>query len=285
MSTTQLIHPTAVIDPTAQIATGVSIGPYSVVGPQTRIGEGTQIGPHVVIEGYTTLGRNCQVSAGAVIGGTPQDLHFGGETSFVEIGDNVIIRECVTINRATGEGEATRVGDGCMLMAYCHLAHNCQLGSNVVMANNVQLAGYVTIGDYSFMGGMCVVHQFVNIGRLAIVGGFSGTRQDIPPFAMAEGRPRATVKGINSVGLKRRDFDREARSRLKKAYFYLFFSKLNIEQAVETIHREIGNEDPNVEELIQFTRNSKRGIYRPDETDGYSETPSDLLDDHLVKTV
>lgn len=277
MTTQTLIHPTAVIDPTAKIAANVAIGPYTVIGPQTIIGEGTRLASHVVIEGYTTIGQNCQIASGAVIGGQPQDLHFGGETSFVEIGNNVIIRECVTINRATGEGEVTRVGDNCMLMAYCHLAHNCQLGQNVVMANNVQLAGYVQIGEYAFMGGMCVVHQFVQIGRLAIVGGFSGTRQDIPPFAMAEGRPRATVKGINSVGLKRRGFDREARSRLKKAYYYLWFSKLNIHQAIDAIHREIG-EDANVEELIQFTLNSKRGIYRPDETDQYSETPSDLMD-------
>jgi UDP-N-acetylglucosamine acyltransferase len=277
MTTQTLIHPTAVIDSTAKIAANVSIGPYTVIGPQTVIGEGTRLASHVVIEGYTTIGTNCQIASGAVIGGQPQDLHFGGETSFVEIGNNVIIRECVTINRATGEGEVTRVGDNCMLMAYCHLAHNCQLGENVVMANNVQLAGYVQIGDYAFMGGMCVVHQFVQIGRLAIVGGFSGTRQDIPPFAMAEGRPRATVKGINSVGLKRRGFDREARSRLKKAYYYLWFSKLNTQQAIETIHREIG-EDANVEELIQFTLNSKRGIYRPDEAEQFSDTPTDLMD-------
>lgn len=271
------IHPTAVIDPSVELGSNVAIGPYAVIGPETRIGDNSIIGPHAVIEGYATLGTNCQVSSGAVISGPPQDLHFGGEKSFVTIGNNVIIRECVTINRATGEGQTTSVGDNSMIMAYSHLAHNCQLGEGVILANNVQLAGHVEIGDYAFIGGTCVVHQFVQIGRLSIIGGFSGTRQDIPPFAMTEGRPQATIKGINSVGLKRRGFDREARSRLKKAYFYLWFSRLNIQQAIEAIHRDI-EPDPSIDELIAFTINSKRGIHRPDEQADYSEENVELAE-------
>ncbi|MBY0404286.1 MAG: acyl-ACP--UDP-N-acetylglucosamine O-acyltransferase [Cyanobacteria bacterium] len=259
------VHPTAIIDPTVVLAENVEIGPYSVIGPDCVIGDGSVLGPHVVIEGYTTLGKNCRISSGAVLGGLPQDLHFGGEKSFIEVGDGVVIRECVTISRATGEDKITRVGDGCMLMAYSHLAHNCQLGQNVILANNVQLAGYVEIGDNAFIGGTCAVHQFVKIGRLAIVGGFSGTRQDIPPFAMTEGRPQATIRGVNSIGLKRKGFDREARLRIKKAYFYLWFSKLNLNQAIEAIRSEI-EPDPNIEELISFTLNSKRGIHRPDDS-------------------
>lgn len=282
MSSQLTIHPTAIIDPTVELGEDVKIGPYAVVGPQSRIGDGTIIGPHVVIEGYTSIGRNCEISPGAVIGGKPQDHGFGNETSYVRIGDEVIVRECVTINRGTGEGSETVVGDGSMLMAYSHLAHNCNLGAHVVLANNVQLAGYVQIGDYAFIGGTCVVHQFVQIGRLSIIGGFSGTRQDVPPFAMAEGRPHVTVKGINSVGLKRRGFDREARSRLKKAYYFLWFSKLNIQQAIESIHRDI-DFDPNIEELIAFTLNSKRGIRRPDEGEAYSESTQSIEESALEK--
>ncbi len=264
------IHPTAVIDPTANIGADVTIGPYSVIGPEVNIGEGSQLGPHVVIEGYTTMGKNCQISAGAVIGGLPQDHNFGGEKSYVTLGDNVVIRECVTINRATGEGQHTRVGSGSMIMAYTHLAHNCQLGKEVILANNVQMAGYVEVGDYAFISGTCVFHQFVRIGRLSIISGFSGSRQDVPPFAMCDGRPQATIVGINSIGLKRRGFDREARSRLKKAFYYLWFSRLNTQQAIEAIRRDI-EPDPNIDELIEFTLSSKRGIHRPDEQADYSE--------------
>lgn len=258
------IHPTAIIDPSAVIGANVEIGPYSVIGPDCHIGEGTKIGPHVVIERYTTLGKNCQVAPGAVLGGLPQDHNFGGEVSYVTIGDNVMIRECATINRGTGEGTHTRVGDGSMIMAYTHLAHNCQLGKHVILANNVQLAGYVELGDNVFISGTCVVHQFVKIGRLTIVSGFSGTRQDLPPFAMTEGRPQATIVGINKVGLKRQGLTLEERTRIKKAYHYLWFAGLNQQQAIEEIRRNV-EVDANVEELIGFVQTSRRGIHRPDE--------------------
>lgn len=277
------IHPTAIIDPTAEIGLDVEIGPYVVIGPECKVGDGSRLLPHAVLEGYTTLGKGCQISPGAVLGGLPQDLHFGGEKSFVVIGDNTIIRECVTVSRATGEGKETRIGNNCMLMAYTHIAHNCQVGNNVILANNVQMAGYVKVGDYAFISGTCAIHQFVEIGRIAMVAGFSGTRQDIPPFAMTEGRPQATIVGINSVGLKRRGFKPDERSRLKKAYFYLWFSKLNTDQAIEAIRREIAP-DPNVEELIQFVLHSKRGIHRPDEGVP-STTPGDLLEETAVGRV
>ncbi len=264
------IHPTAVIDPEARIGENVEIGPFCVIGPKTAIGDGTVLAPHVVIEGFTTLGRNCRVSPGAVLGGLPQDLGFKGEDTFVEIGDNVVIRECVTINRATGEGKATQVGDGAFIMAYSHLAHNCILGREVILANNVQMAGYVEIGDYSFISGTTVIHQFVKIGRMTIMAGFSGTRQDLPPFAMCNGRP-ATVVGINKIGLRRRGFSSEDRMVLRKAFNLIWFSNHNTSQGVEQVRREIGPH-PLVDELIAFIESSKRGIRRPDEAGDTIET-------------
>lgn len=276
------IHPTAVIDSSAIIGQGVVIGPYAIVGPKTRIGDGCQLAPHAVIEGYTMLGAGCKVSPGAVIGGLPQDLHFGGEESYVEIGENTIIRECVTINRATGEGNITRLGKDCMLMAYAHLAHNVQAGDNVILANNVQVAGHVEIGDYVFVGGSCAIHQFVRIGRMAIVGGFSGSRQDIPPFSMSEGRPQATIVGLNKIGLKRRGVSIEQRTHIKRAYQLLWFSDLNHPDAIARIQEdEALAADPLVQELVSFVQTSKRGIHRPDAGVRFdspsSEGSSDIL--------
>ena len=258
-----LIHPTAIIDPSAILADDVSIGPYSIIGARVQIGAKSSIGPHVIIEEDTRMGERCQLAPGAVIGGLPQDHGFGGERSGVWIGNDVVIRECVTINRATGEGNTTQVGNECMIMAYSHLAHNCVLGERVVLANNVQLAGYVELGDDAFIGGTCVVHQFVKIGRLTIMGGFTGTRQDLPPFAMTEGRP-ATVRGINSIGLKRRGFGMQERSRLKRAFYHLFFSHQNIADACDALRQEFSDQpDPNIEELLSFVQSAKRGIRKP----------------------
>jgi UDP-N-acetylglucosamine acyltransferase len=259
-----LHHPTAIIDPHAQLGKNVQVGPYSVIGPHVTLGEGCQIGPHVVIEPYTLLGDGCTVGPGSVLGGLPQDYGFGGEISYVRIGNEVRIRECVTINRATGEGNATEVGSGSFLMAYSHLGHNVRLGQRVVLANSVQLAGYVTVGDDAFIGGMCVVHQFVTIGRMTIMGGFTGTRQDLPPFALTEGRP-AEIRGINRIGLKRKGFDLGQRTRLKQAFHHLFFSSLGTATAIAHIREEISplhQPDPNVEELIDFVLHTKRGIHR-----------------------
>ncbi len=269
------IHPTAVIDPTATLGENVAIGPYSVIGPHCHIGDHTKLGSHVVLEEYVTLGTHCQVASGAVLGGLPQDHNFGGETSYVRIGNHTVIRECVTINRATGEGKVTEVGDECMIMAYSHLAHNCKLGNGVILANNVQMAGYVEVGDYAFISGTCVFHQFVRIGRLVIMSGLSGSRQDIPPFAMTDKRP-ARVIGINKVGLKRRGFTLEQRTRIKQAFHYLWFSKLNTQQAIEAIRANV-EVDENVEELIQFVQSSKRGIYRPE------HPTTELPEPHLME--
>lgn len=261
---TSYVHPTAVIDPSAQLGESVEIGPYVIIGPHCTVGSGTKLLSHVVLESHTRLGENCQVASGAILGGLPQDYTFGNETSWVDIGNNVTIREYVTVNRATGEDEVTRVGDHSMIMAYSHVAHNCRLGEHVTLANNVQLAGYVDINDKVFISGTFMAHQFVKIGRLSFVCPFGGTRQDIPPFAMTEGRPQATVVGINKVGLKRAGFSLEERNRIKRAYHHLFFSRMNTKNAVAAVREEV-TVDANVEELLQFVLNSKRGIHRPDD--------------------
>jgi len=255
------IHPTAIVDAGAVLGSGVEIGAFSYIGPNCRVGDGSIIHPHVVLQENVILGENCEVSPGAVLGGKPQDLKFKGEATYVRIGNGTVLRECVTVNRSSGEGQETVIGERCLLMAYAHVAHNCIVGKEVILANNVQLGGHVEVGDFAFLGGTCAFHQFVKIGKMAIVSGFSASRQDIPPFAMADGRP-AIVAGINKVGLKRRGFDLAARTRMKKAYHLLFFSGLNFNQAIEAIQANLEIDDA-VTELIQFVQNSSRGIYRP----------------------
>jgi UDP-N-acetylglucosamine acyltransferase len=256
-----MIHPTAIIHPTAQLAPDVEVGPYCVIGQDVVIGAGTRLSSHVVIEDFSRLGERCQVASGAVIGGLPQDLGFQGERSYAVIGNDVVIREYVTVNRASGEEAETVVEDGVMLMAYSHLGHNSRVGARAILANNVHLGGHVVIGERAFIGGMCVVHQHCRIGRLCMVSGFTGTRQDMPPFAMMSGRP-ATVRGINRVGLKRSGFSPAERDRVKRAFGLLWSSELSVKQAIEHI-RETFEPDPNIEELLQFVESSRRGIRHP----------------------
>ncbi len=255
------IHPTAIVDPGAVLGEDVEIGPYCIVGPHCRIGDGTRLRAHVTVMSHTTLGRECDVFPGAVLGGPPLDLKFQNEESFLEIGERTVLRECVTVHRATGEGNVTRVGDGCFIMPYSHITHNCTVGNEVIMANCVQLGGHVTVDDFAFLGGMGVVHQNCRVGKLAIISGASGTRQDIPPFSMSAGIP-AEISGINKVGLKRRGFDLQARSRIWKAYQMLWYSDMNLTQAVAAVRAEYGN-DPNIQHLLAFVESSKRGIRRP----------------------
>ncbi len=196
------IHPTAVVDPKAQIDQGVEIGPYAVIGPEVCIGSGTRIGPHVVLDGRVRMGRGNRIYPGASIGAEPQDLKYNGAPTEVVIGDDNAIRECVTINRATHEGEQTRIGSGNLLMAYSHLGHNCDLGDRIVIANGVAVAGHVVIADRAVIGGVLGIHQFVHIGTMAMVGGMSRIDRDVPPFAIVEGHP-GRLRGLNRIGLKR----------------------------------------------------------------------------------
>jgi UDP-N-acetylglucosamine acyltransferase len=254
------IHPTAIIDSTAQLGSGVEVGPYSIIGSHCVVGDNTRIDAHVVLQNYVTLGSDCQVCPNAVLGGLPQDTKYKGEKTYVRIGNGVIIREGVTVHRASGEGNETMVGDKAMLMAYAHVAHNCVVGNEVILASGALLGGHVEIGDYAFIGGNCSLHQFVKVGRMAILGGSSAARQDLPPFAMLDSHP-AFVVGLNKVGLKRRGIDLATRARLKQAYKLLFFSSLNYRQAIEVIQIEI-EADPFVTELVAFMQNSSKGVYR-----------------------
>ena len=196
------VHPSAVVDPRADLDSGVIVGPGAVIGPEVKIGSQTWIGPHVVLDGRLTLGSKNRVFPGACLGLEPQDLKYRGAPTEVVIGDANTIRECVTINRATEEGEQTRIGDENLLMAYCHLGHNCELGNGIVMSNGIQVAGHVVIEDRAVIGGCLGIHQFVQIGRLAMVGGMTRVDRDVPPYCLVEGQP-GRVRGLNRVGLRR----------------------------------------------------------------------------------
>jgi UDP-N-acetylglucosamine acyltransferase len=254
------IHETAVIHPGARLGNDVEIGPYVVIGENVLIGDGTKIGAHVVIDGWTSIGKNCVIFSGASIGAEPQDLKFRGEKSYVFIGDNTKIRESATVNRATGEGEETRIGSNCLLMAYTHVAHNCVVGNNVVMSNAATLAGHVEVEDRAIIGGLAGVHQFVKIGRNAMIGGASKVVQDVPPFVIVDGHP-ARVAGLNSVGIARAGISELSRHNLKKAYKILYRSGLSLTQAIAVMEQELESCDE-VEHLLRFLRNAERGICR-----------------------
>lgn len=251
------IHETAIIDPNAQIGTGVEIGPFCIIGPNCTIGDNTVIDAHAVIEAWTNIGKDCRVGVGAVLGGRPQDKKFKDEKSYLNIGDGNIIREYVTIHRGTGEGNITTIGNDNMLMAYCHVGHNCILGNDIMMANMVGISGHVIVEDKVVFGGMVGVHQFVRIGKLAMVGGLSKIVQDIPPFMLADGRP-SKVYGLNVIGLRRNGVVSKVRSEIRQAYKFLFRSNLNLSQSIETIENEI---DTSIERdyLLDFLRSIKTG--------------------------
>lgn len=228
---TSLIHPTAVISASADLAPSVQVGAYAVIGEKVKIGSQTTIGSHVVIEGPTEIGANNRIFPGAIIGLEPQDLKYRGAKSWVKIGDGNLIREYVTINRATDEGEVTRIGNRTLLMAYVHVAHNCLIEDEVVIANSVALAGHVHIDEQATIGGMLGIHQFVQIGKLAMVGGMSRIDRDIPPYVLVAGNP-ARVRSLNLIGLQRRGYSEEEMMTLKKAYRIVYRSGYGLEEAL-----------------------------------------------------
>jgi UDP-N-acetylglucosamine acyltransferase len=252
------LHETAIVHPGAGIGRNVAIGPYSVIGENVELGDNTSVGSSVLIEGRTTIGRNNRIFHGASIGTIPQDLKYDGANSSLRIGDDNVIREYVTINIATNEGEATIIGNNNLLMAYVHVAHNCVIGDHVILANAVNLAGHVRIDDYAIVGGVVPVHQFVSIGAHAMIGGGSRIPKDIPPFIKVAGNP-PRVGGMNIVGLTRRGFTREQRDLLKKAFCILFRSDLNVTQALERIENEL-EQTSEIRMLVDFIRKSRRGI-------------------------
>lgn len=236
-----LIHPTAVIHPLAQLHPTVQVGAYAVIGEQVKVGPETTIGAHVVIDGRTEIGARNQIFPGAAIGLEPQDLKYDGSVSFVKIGDDNLIREYVTINRATGLGEATIIGNANLLMAYVHVAHNCAIADRVVISNAVALAGHVHIEYRAVIGGVLGIHQFVHIGRLAMVGGMSRIDRDVPPYMLVEGNP-SRVRSLNLVGLKRAGLSSTDTNCLKGAFRNLYRSGLTFNQAIEQLEGLSDNE-------------------------------------------
>ena len=252
------IHPTAIVSKKAKLADGIQVGPYTIIGDNVEISSGARIGAHCVIEGNTVIGKNCQLFSGAVIGSQPQDLKYKGEKSFLEIGENNIIREYCTLNLGTGEGGRTTVGDNNLIMAYSHIAHDCRVGSECIIANCGTLAGYVTIEDKAVVGGLAAIHQFVRVGQLSIIGGCSKVVQDIPPYSICDGHP-ARVYGLNLVGLRRGNIGKEAMAGLKHAFEVLFNSGLSVKHALERIEKE-AKSCTESSYLINFIKNSERGL-------------------------
>ena len=255
------IHPTALVDPGAQLSKGVQIGPYTVIKSDVTIGENTIIGSHVVIDSHTDIGANCRIFQFSSIGAAPQDLKYRGEETRVIIGDNNVIREFVTINRSTtADIGMTKIGNSNLLMAYCHVAHNCRLGNFVVMANAANLAGHIDVEDFAIIGGLTGVHQFTRIGTHAFIGGASAVAQDVPPYVTASGN-RAKLYGLNVVGLKRKGFSEETLNALKQTYRIFFRSSLTLKKAIEKVRAEVPHL-PEVKHMVEFIERSERGICR-----------------------
>jgi UDP-N-acetylglucosamine acyltransferase len=252
------IHPTSVVSPRAEVASGVRVGAYAVVEEGAVVGEGCEIGAHAVVKRFTSLGARNRVFEHATLGGEPQDVKFRGEASRLVIGDDNLIREYVTIHRASGEGALTRVGSRNFLMIGVHIAHNCEVGDDNIFANGVALAGHITVEDHVFLSSNVGAHQFVRMGRYAMVGGKSKIVQDVLPFLITDGNP-ARVRGLNTVGLRRAGFAPETRLALRRAYQLLFRSRLPLGVVLEELGR---TEDENVRHLADFIRGSRRGFSR-----------------------
>ena len=254
------IHKTAIIAPGVKLSPGVSVGPYSIVDSDVFLGDNVRVGSHCVITGQTRIGRNCKIYSSAVIGSAPQDKKYSSDDNvFLNIGENNVIREFVTINPGTAEGGGkTVVGNDNLIMAYSHIAHDCVVGNNCIMANAATLGGHVTIEDNAMIGGFSAIHQFCRVGRLAIIGGCSKVVQDVPPFSLCDGHP-AKVISTNTVGLKRAQFPASKMMTLKKAFKILFRSGLTRAHALERINNEI-EMSPEVEHLVFFAKTSKRGL-------------------------
>ena len=255
-----MIHPAAIVHPSAKIATTAEIGPFCLVGEHVLIGERTKLLAHVVVNGYTTIGADAVIHPFASIGTTSQDRKAAEEIAYTTIGDRTIIREYASIHRATGEGETTSIGDDCLLLAYSHVAHNCRIGNDVTMSNLAQLAGHVIVEDHAGLGGMAGAHQGVRIGAHAFVGGMTKLVRDVPPFFLAEGNP-AQVYGLNSVGLRRRNFTAEVLIELKDAYKIIYRSDRNLRQAIEAL-REVVQTDAGRSLLTFLEAPSERGVLK-----------------------
>jgi len=251
------IHPMAIVDPAAELGADVEVGPFSIIEAGVRIGDGTRIGPHCVIKSGVILGRQCTLDVGVVLGSEPQDKKFQGEESFVRIGARNLLREYVTIHRATGEGLATEVGDDNFLMACCHLGHNVRVGNGAAIATFAGIGGHATVGDQAIIGGVTGIHQYATIGRLVMVGGCSRVSRDIPPFCLCAGSP-AEITGINVIGLARNGVSEELRKELRNAYRAIYRSDRNTSDAIAEL-RANGPLSEMVEEFVEFIERIDEG--------------------------
>ena len=266
------LHSTAIVSSSARLGRDVTIGPYVVIEDDVEIGDGCDIAAHVVIKRFTRLGARNRVYEHVVLGGEPQDVKFRSETSYLEIGDNNLIREFSTFHRANGEGQTTRVGSRNFFMVGMHVAHNCQIGDDNIFANEVALAGHIIVEDHVFVSNNVGAHQFVRMGRFAMVGGKSKIVQDVLPFCITDGNP-PRVRGLNSVGLRRAGFSRDAMTALKRAYQVLFRNGLALEMALAELERV---DNPHVAHLVEFIKTSKRGFHRADRKDKIDDVQETL---------
>ncbi len=263
------IHPTAIVDPKAELADGVSIGPFAIVEADVQIGEGTQVAQHAFIANGARIGKSCTIHHSAVIANVPQDLKFiGTEKTFVEIGNNTTIREFATVHRATVhsyKGNAgthdgvTKIGSNCLIMAYAHVAHDCTLGDNVILSNGVQVAGHCTVESFVTVGGLTGLHQFTMIGSYSMIGAVLLVSKDVPPYSLIGDAPPRFI-GINRIGLERRGFDPEMIRKIRNAFKLLYYSGLNFSDALARFEQEGANDTPQLEAIIKFVRRSDRGI-------------------------
>jgi len=254
------IHPTAIVDPKAELLDGVEIGPYAVIGPHVTLGAGTRVMAHAVIDGHTTLGTECEVFPMASIGQKTQDLKYKGGTTFLRIGNRNVFREFVTVNTATNEGDATEIGNNNLIMAYCHVAHKCVIMNHVIMSNLATLAGDVLVEDYAVLGGMAGIHQFCRIGRMAMVGACTKITQDVPPFVIVDGNP-AAICGVNVVRMTRLGVDDETLEAVKDAYKLVYRQQLKLKDAVARIRTELAHCEAALH-MAEFMDKTDRGIVR-----------------------
>ena len=259
------IHPTAIVDPKAQLDSSVEIGAYSIIGPHVVIGAGTVVGPHVVIEGHTTIGRDNKFFQFSSIGAAPQDKKWSGEPTRLEVGDRNTVREFCTFNTGTVQDKGvTRLGNDNWISAYVHLAHDCQVGSNTIFSNNAQLAGHVEVGDWAILSGYAGVHQFCKIGAHAFIGMYTSLTQDVPPFVLVSGNP-ASAHGVNIEGMKRRGFTRAQIDAIRSAYKTIYRNGLTLEEAKAALaqaHAEAAEGAQPLADMLAFLGTTTRGIVR-----------------------
>ena len=248
------------VHPTAKLGQSVTVEPFAYIGENVEIGDGSWVGPHATILQGSYIGKNCKIFPGAVIGAVPQDLKFKGENSTLIIEDNVIVRECCTLNRGTEASMTTRIGKGTLLMAYVHVAHDSYVGSNCILANNVNLAGHIEIGNHVIIGGLSAVHQFVKIGDHAMIGGGSRVRKDVPPYVKAAREPLSYV-GVNSIGLKRRGFTADQVNHIQDIYRILFVKGNNVKKAIDIIDVTI-KDSVEKEAILAFLNQADRGLMK-----------------------